>query len=84
MSGTALMKTLQLVVREGCHLCDEFEDLLEHHPLRNQFDLERVVVNRNAELESQYGTKVPVLLEGKGEICHYFLNEERLLKALNR
>lgn len=82
------MKKLQLVVREGCHLCDEFEDLLEHHPLRDQFELERVVINRDGELESlygaKYGAKVPVLLVEKGEICHYFLNEERLIRALKR
>lgn len=76
------MKQLQLVVREGCHLCDEFEDLLDHHPLRPQFELERVVINRRPDLEGLYGTKVPVLLEENREICHYFLNEERLRAVL--
>ncbi len=76
------MKQLQLVVREGCHLCDEFEDLLEHHPLRSQFELQRVVIGRNADLEHLYGTKVPVLLEQQREICHYFLDEDRLREVL--
>ncbi len=72
------MKQLQLVVREGCHLCDEFEDLLEHHPLRNHFTLERVVINRDDQLEALYGTKVPVLLDRDRELCHYYLDEESL------
>lgn len=76
------MKQLQLVVREGCHLCDEFEDLLEHHPFRPQFELKRVVINRHPGLENLYGTKVPVLLEENREICHHFLNEERLRAVL--
>jgi hypothetical protein len=76
------MKALQLVVREGCHLCDEFEDLLEHHPLRGRFALERVVINRDESLEALYGHKVPVLLNGNTWLCHYYLDEDALLGAL--
>lgn len=76
------MQQLQLVVREGCHLCDEFEDLLAHHPLHSQFELERIVINGRPELEDRYGTKVPVLLEEDREICHYFLNEARLREVI--
>ncbi len=78
------MKTLQLVVREGCHLCDEFEDLLNHHSLRSQFELQRVVINRNPELEERYGTLVPVLLDEGKEICHYYLDENRLHESFSR
>jgi hypothetical protein len=76
------MKALQLMVREGCHLCDEFEDLLEHHPLRSQFELERVVINNRADLEALYGTKVPVLLGESSEICHYFIDQKALKEYL--
>ena len=76
------MKTLQLVVREGCHLCDEFEDLLEHHPLREQFELQRLVLNNRPQLETLYGTLVPVLLDGEEEICHYFLDETQLERVV--
>lgn len=76
------MKTLQLVVREGCHLCDEFEDLLEHHPLREQFELQRLVLNNRPQLETLYGTLVPVLLDGEEEICHYFLDEAQLERVV--
>ncbi len=72
------------MVRQGCHLCDEMADLLEHHPLRDHFEVEPVVINNRAQLESQYGTKVPVLLEQSEEICHYFLDEKRLREHLGQ
>ena len=70
------------MVREGCHLCDEMEDLLNHHALKRYFQLERVVINNQPELEVEFGMKVPVLLEEKREICHYFLDESRLRTVL--
>ncbi|MBC8519996.1 MAG: glutaredoxin family protein [Gammaproteobacteria bacterium] len=72
------------MVRQGCHLCDDMEELLTHHPLRDRFKVERIVINNVPELESQYGTKVPVLLEQSEEICHYFLDEKRLRECLGK
>ena len=77
-----MIHQLRLLVHEGCHLCDEMEALLEHHPLRDHFELERVVINNQPELEAEFGIKVPVLLEQKEEICHYFLDESRLRRLL--
>jgi len=59
------------------------EELLAHHPLRDRFEMERIIINDVPELESQYGTKVPVLLEQSAEICHYFLDEKRLREHLS-
>jgi Glutaredoxin-like domain (DUF836) len=51
---------------------------------RNQlfFDIEVVDVDLDAMLEFRYGDKVPVLLDGDAEICHYFLDETRLKAQL--
>lgn len=55
---------------------------MSHHQLQAEFDLELITINNSPELERQYGTKVPVLLEQSEEICHYFLDEKRLREHL--
>ena len=39
-------------------------------------------IDQQPALESQWGDKVPVLLEGDVEICHYFLDADRLTQHL--
>ena len=46
------------------------------------FVSEIVDVDQHPVLESKWGDKVPVLLDGEIEICHYFLDLERLKKHL--
>ena len=47
---------------------------------RNQveFDIDVIDIDADMGLESKYGDKVPVLLRGESEICHYFLDETKL------
>ena len=40
----------------------------------HSISLRLVEVSGDPELESQYGTRVPVLASEQGEICHYFLD----------
>ena len=35
-------------------------------------------VDQHPALEAKWGDKVPVLLDGDEEICHYFLDQDRL------
>jgi thioredoxin reductase (NADPH) len=37
-----------------------------------------VPIDNNKELEQAYGTKVPVLVCGDEEVCHYFLDMQAL------
>jgi hypothetical protein len=43
-----------------------------------------VDVDRHPELEEKWGDKVPVLLDGDLEICHYFLDVEVVDARLSR
>jgi thioredoxin reductase (NADPH) len=54
----------------------EFADELD-------FEIRRVPIDNQAELEQAYGTKVPVLVCGGTEVCHYFLDTQALKQALN-
>lgn len=42
------------------------------------FVVEVVDIDRHPALETKWGDKVPVLLDGDVEICHYFLDADRL------
>lgn len=76
------MQAMKLTVlsRSYCHLCDDMIAALEAFQGRNQveFNVEVIDVDADAALESKYGDKVPVLLHGESEICHYFLDETKL------
>ena len=74
---------LTIYIREGCHLCDDMEQALRECASELDFETRRVPINNNAELEKAYGTKVPVLVCGDVEICHYFLDLQALKRVLN-
>jgi hypothetical protein len=48
------------------------------------FSLDIVDVDAHPELEARYGEWVPVLLDGEMEICHYFLDQAKLVAHLER
>jgi len=71
-------RQLTLYFRDGCSLCEAMAQELQ--PLQEEFgfDLEPVDVDTSPTLVAQYGTKVPVLVSPQGELCHYFLDPERV------
>ena len=76
-----MSRHLTVYIRSGCHLC---EDMLHELRLRQAewgFSLETIDIQDQPALESLYGTKVPVLIRGKDEICHYFLDEVALKRC---
>lgn len=75
---------LILYVRRDCHLCaDMHRDLLALAP-RLPIRVDLVDIDSDADLAARYGHKVPVLVAGDEEICHYFLDEPQLDEYLNR
>jgi thioredoxin reductase (NADPH) len=80
--------TLTVLSRSYCHLCDDLIAALEEIRRRigatRAFEISVVDIDRHADLEAIYGDKVPVLLDGETEICHYFLNEGALMTHLQR
>jgi hypothetical protein len=45
---------------------------------------ELVDIDSDPKLVERYGHKVPVLVGGDEEICHYFLDEPQLAEYLSR
>jgi glutaredoxin len=79
-----LKPTLTVLSREYCHLCHEMIAALQALQGRFSFEVEVVDVDSRPELEERWGDKVPVLLDGERELCHYTLNLEVLERRLSR
>lgn len=76
------MTELVLYTRAGCHLCDEMKaGLVALRPLLG-YALREIEVGWEGELAEKYGHLLPVLELAGHEVCHYFLDEERLKAAL--
>jgi thioredoxin reductase (NADPH) len=67
---------LTLLSREYCHLCEEMLAALRQLQGRYDFEVVVVDVDRDPALEEKWGDKVPVLLDGERELCHYHLDLE--------
>jgi glutaredoxin len=79
-----LKPTLTVLSREYCHLCQEMVTALQQLQGRFSFQVEVVDVDLHPGLEEKWGDKVPVLLDGERELCHYFLDVEVLERRLSR
>ena len=79
-----MIPTLTVLSREYCHLCEELITALKRFQGRYSFVIAVVDVDRHPELEERWGDKVPVLLDGEREICHYFLDHDAVDARLSR
>ena len=73
---------LTVYERAGCHLCDDMVATLSEWKEALGFEIERIDVDRSPELAARYGAKVPVLVRGSHEICHFFLDLDALRRRL--
>ena len=73
---------LTVYERAGCHLCDDMVSTLSEWRTEFGFEIERVDVDTSPELAARYGVKVPVLVYGSIEVCHFFLDLAALRRAL--
>ena len=82
MAGT--VPTLTVLSRAYCHLCEELLAALKQYQGRYDFEIEVVDVDSDAWLEEKWGDKVPVLLDGELEVCHYYLDHDAVDARLAR
>ena len=73
-----MSRQLTVYIRSGCHLCEDMLHELQLRQAEQGFSINIVDITDRPELESLYGTKVPVLTQGEQEVCHYFLDEVAL------
>lgn len=81
-SSRCALIELVLYGRAGCHLCDEMKAGLEIMRDEFAFRLTEIEVGWEGELAERYGHLLPVLEMTGEEICHFFLDPDRLRGAL--
>jgi len=69
--------------RAYCHLCDDMIAALQVLQGRFVFELQVIDVDADAALDARYGERVPVLMHGSQELCHYFLDEAMIAAHLS-
>jgi hypothetical protein len=70
--------------RDYCHLCEVLLAGLRQLQARQPFEIEVVDVDSRPELEARWGDKVPVVLDGEIEVCHYYLDPQAVGARLAR
>jgi hypothetical protein len=65
---------LTLYGRSWCHLCDDMLAALRALETGQRFLVSVVDVDSDSALEQRFGDKVPVLMHGDRELCHYHLD----------
>ena len=73
---------LTLMFREYCSLCHHMRAALQPYQAEYGFELQVFDVDEDPELEARYNELVPVLLHEGGEVCHWHLDEAKLLALL--
>lgn len=73
---------LTLVSRTCCHLCHDMEVAVGSLAREFGAAVEVLDVDADPGLEARYNELVPVLLHEGKELCHYFLDTEKVRSYL--
>jgi hypothetical protein len=73
---------LTLLVRAYCHLCDEMRETVASLLAAAGGALQEIDVDTDPALEARWGERVPVLLDGERELCHYRVDRAALTAYL--
>ena len=78
------MKKLYFFTTEGCHLCDQAEQLLLSITSEITFECEVVDIAESDELIKKYGTKIPVLKKKENhEEKNWPFNQAQIIQWLS-
>jgi len=80
---------LELITRQGCHLCDEAQDALAgviaRFNIENpsvSYTVETIDIDPSPELLAKYSEEVPVLLLNGEQISFFRIDADRVLTKL--
>lgn len=71
-----------LYKKEGCHLCDEAEAILEELKEKQNFLLERVMLEQNSDMFEKYGNRVPIVFINGEMVFEFKLDKQTFLRKL--
>ena len=78
------MIEVSIYSRSNCHLCEVALGVLEE--MRNELDFQitKILIDGNAELEKKYGDQVPVILINNEPHDFFRVDPERFRLALSK
>lgn len=78
------MIEVSIYSRSNCHLCEVALGVLEE--LRNEFDFQitKILIDKNPELEEKYGEQVPVILINNQPHDFFRVDPERFRLAISK
>jgi glutaredoxin len=75
---------IDIYSRPGCHLCDEAKDVIDRVRERHAFAVRIINIEEDPELESAYGTEIPVVFINGNKAFKYRVDEGELEKKVKR
>ena len=76
------MAELQLLTREGCHLCAVAAETVDRVAAEHGLAVAAVDVDADPELQAEYGDRVPVVLLDGREHSDFIVDVDRLRRDL--
>ena len=78
------MKELKFFTTQGCHLCEQAEEILVALQKEYIFELEVIDIAADKELVERYGLSIPVLLNAAtGEELYWPFNADKIASLLD-
>ena len=78
------MKELKFFTTQGCHLCEQAEEILLALQKECTFELEVIDIAADKELVERYGLSIPVLLNAAaGEELYWPFNADKIVSFLD-
>lgn len=74
--------TVTIYGKKECCLCDEAMDVLQRVRASLPFDLQKVDISGNSQLQEAFGLKIPVIFIDGTQAFKYRVNEARLRSML--
>ena len=78
------MVNVDIYSRPGCHLCDEAKEIIERVQHRIGFALRIIDIERDPELEKEYGDQIPVVFIDGQKMFRYHVDEVEFEKKVKR
>ena len=76
------MRQVQIYSRHGCHLCDDALSTLENLQKELNFQIQKIFIDGDPDLEARYGDLVPVIQIDHKQHDFFRVDPERFRKAI--
>jgi glutaredoxin len=84
MPGTTQQRTITLIGKPGCHLCDDARDVIEKVAPEFGARVEERDITQDQELYRRYWEQIPVVLVDGAQHDFWRVDEKRLRKRLQQ